>query len=112
MNTLEVLTNARFIISDIEHWCQGAYAIDNTGSECAIHEDFTYAFCAVGALCKVATHDTIAVMDLPAYRALNKAVEQLGDSGGVASWNDGEEYEIAHARVLRAFDLAIEKAKA
>lgn len=112
MTIRATLQAARALISDIDHWCQDSFATDNTGCECRIEESFAYCFCALGAISKVTGLPPEQATNLEATLALRDAVLALSGKPQIASWNDEEEYGLAHVRVLKAYDLAIANATA
>lgn len=112
MDTIKVLKDAYALISNIEHWSQDGYAHDNAGCECRVDENFAYSFCAIGALCKVTGLEPEEIGVTQPHKMLRDAVLDLSGKPQIAAWNDGEDFEKAHKRVLRAYRLAIKKAKA
>lgn len=88
-----VLQQARELLSDPKRWVQG-------------HFDIGHAFCAAGAIEKVAGRGTDVEDD--AYYALANVIDVLSDgTDAIASFNDDD--STTHADVLAAFDLAIER---
>lgn len=108
----QVLIESREWLSDIDHWCQDVYAMDSDGSECSPADTEVCCTCAIGALAKTmgVEPETLTTQNSLVYRALHEGVFKASKSrlAHITDWNDGEEHEKAHARVLRAYDLAIE----
>jgi hypothetical protein len=113
----EVLSAARELIADPEHWTQGTYAIENTGNEVYPDESNAYAFCSAGALAKASGTTFNEAGDMQptqlydtAYFELKRAALALFGTDSVTSVNDGElktDPETAHPDVLAMFEKAI-----
>lgn len=108
----QVLIESREWLGDIDHWCQDVYALYSDGSECSPADPEVGSTCAIGALAKTMGVEpkTLTIQNSLVYRALHDGVFKAskGRAAHIPDWNDGEEHEKAHARVLRAYDLAIE----
>lgn len=124
MNTLEVLTNARALIADPEHWCQEHLAIADAGYGVPPTHGDAYAFCALGAILHVCNVDDLwgntredePNVAVQANSALEVCAVRLYGTGDVATVNDAEiatlwdapdPYAAAHAAVLALYDCAI-----
>lgn len=117
--TKEILVEARAVIADREHWTQENMAIENTGLECSPTDDDAWAFCALGAVCKVVGMDDgedATVRDVTQHldRAARALYLEPKVVYGIVSLNDGcanpDRVPDAHAAVLRCYDYAIEHA--
>jgi hypothetical protein len=95
--TLQILQEARELISVPERWTQGSYARNAVGSFADSASDEAVCFCSAGALCRVggAALDTINA----AGRALSEAI----GGGPFIDFNDRS----SHPQVLARFDRAI-----
>ncbi len=121
----QALTDARALISDIEHWTQEADAMDNTGVEVGANDDTAYCWCADGAL-GVAAVRKKTTLYVECSEALDAAVRRLHPELVASSpettylyvyLNDGElavgmDYDVCHREIIRVFDDAIEHAAA
>jgi hypothetical protein len=87
--SLDVLIEARRIISDPDRWCQRRY---NLGD----------AYCAIGAIMKCDGRPE-------AYSLLREGIGDDAIDQRITDWNDKPWR--THAEVLAAFDRAIELAK-
>jgi len=109
MKTLEILQEARNLLSTPDKWTQNYIARDdkNHGLESAISPDAT-CWCMSGAVLKAAETDSLSLewIDL-----LEKAIKELHPEfhlvGGIPGFNDTH----THEEVLRVFDRAIESCK-
>lgn len=105
MSEVELLMEARELISDPERWCQGHIAENDTGIEVSPLSPDAKRFCAAGSICNVmgVRHAFIS----NAWETLGEAASGLFGRS-VTYVND----DYSHADVLRMFDRAIEIAKA
>lgn len=95
MNTVQILKDARALISDEKNWVKGAYRKNIDGREC---------FCALGAVFKVSASEDVFFQDqLKAENALALAA----GTSWVPEFNDAH----THAEVLTLFDRAIAHAE-
>ena len=104
MTTLEILEAARALIAEPEHWCQGAQALDATGTVRRPCSRLAVRWCSLGATDRVTRYKGIRA-DNALYSALG-----MPPDIGIANFNDSH----THAEVLDLFDRAIaaERAKA
>lgn len=109
MTTLEILKAARELISVPERWTQGAYARDNQGAPCATTSDEATCFCVRGAVRRV-SYSPFVNINFAARIAAYKALEEAGEDGRLACWQDAPER--THAEVLARFDTAIARLEA
>lgn len=98
---VEVLVNARKILSKEENWTRGSYARDADGHKVYVDSSNAACFCSIGA---VATSASPKLSDeyLSALEALGAVVEPMP----VIAFNDAE--STSHKDVMAMFDLAIE----
>ena len=99
--TLQILKEARELISVEERWCRGAYARDRNGDPC--EPEAAVSYCAIGAI----------DLDIRATVELCTSAAELGYEASrgrrvIVTVND----ELGHAHVLRCFDHAIAKLEA
>lgn len=105
MTTLDVLQQARALISDPEHWTQGYWARRESRLglvECVPDDPDAVCWCAAGAINKVAQARMFAD---PAIDTLELALplDYRHRAAPIFAFND----ERTHAEVLHAFDTAI-----
>ena len=117
-----ILTEARALIADPEHWTQESLAIQDTGAETTPTSEFAYAWCALGALQRVSDDDDDNTPRVSAADMLADAASQILNGRNcvtkgnpIVQLNDDEHGvfdtpEETHAAVIRAFDLAISAA--
>ncbi len=105
MNTLEVLTCARELLSDPAKWIKGAYAKTAAGSVVDATDPDACCFCALGAMRKCGGEDNED--DTPAAWALRDAANEKTSAH---YYNDAA--KTTHADILALFDRAIAKVKA
>lgn len=132
MSVVELLAQARELITEPGAWVQGAFARDEKGYAVDSTSPAACAWCTVGALRAVtmaglpaSDEDNkvyharsaiaargVAVKDMrPAVAWLREAAglgAVAGGSGGVSDWNDAP--STTHDQVLDVFDRAIAKA--
>jgi hypothetical protein len=125
MTSLQLLTNARSKVSDINCWTQHTFSRDVKGKVTEPKNPSATCWCAVGALeaSKPTTLEyhsgaldigALALVKLDsASRILARELEPFNPSTlgiyGATTLNDDPSLSpvLAHSRVLRAFDLAI-----
>jgi aerobic-type carbon monoxide dehydrogenase small subunit (CoxS/CutS family) len=91
--TVEILTKARALIAEPEHWCQKHWHESDGATE---------AWCAWGAVAE--TTGMVSDFSNGAIDALNAATFGLGGCG-IVDYNDDP--GTTHADILAAFDKAI-----
>jgi hypothetical protein len=103
MDTREVLQQARALISDPARWTQEEYARNADGIKAYVWHADARAWCAIGAVRRVASDNDSAV--LAGQRALAQPIEtvELESEEAVTNFNDTH----THAEVLALFDAAI-----
>jgi len=115
---LQILTEARALLSDPKRWTEGDFALDEHGNGVYWHADSAVCWCALGAIGRVAGAEEdpdegarqVQRFASEAVALLHEVIDWDGVSSmadGVAYWNDHHD----HAEVLAAFDRAIELAK-
>lgn len=102
MNVVQILKEARALISDEKNWTQGAYARDTIGREVRVLGPEAMCFCALGALEKIMLG---GAMWSASYMLMKK--EAGDDCLAVSDFNDTHN----HAEVLALFDRAIARAE-
>jgi hypothetical protein len=129
MTPLEVLRDARFLISDPAKWTQGANARDAKGELVFATSRRAVCFCAEGSLVKTtgafdARGKRVDGVGYDTYKhasvIMAEAVKELAGtapyhSTDYVSINDGRRTlhgKTAHEAILTVFDLAIQKAAA
>ena len=105
MEALETLRKSRELISRPENWSNSHLAADANGKEIIYTDSKAYAFCAIGAVNRIAYISDLDTLDLvgPALRALVNAIDSIDRVCELPDWNDSA----AHADVLAGFDAAI-----
>lgn len=98
MNTLEILTKARDLISDPARWTQKAFARDNSGESINNRSSYAVCWCAMGAVYKTSSNNRASV-----------PFSFLHAAAGMWAGNFNDTH--THAEVLAVFDKAIEAAK-
>jgi len=94
-----LLTQARDLIADPNHWTQHTFARRSPGGDPCTAEEGT-CWCARGAVRKVAgVHHERELVDI-----LTKAANRLALGNGIVDVNDF----VGHAEVIQVFDYAIE----
>jgi len=100
---LQILRDARELLSDEKRWTQGALGRDENGVLlCADQLDRAQCYCAFGGL--LAAGDDATTGDFRALPLLIDAIDLQPDAG-IGDWNDAPDR--THADVLTAFDRAI-----
>jgi hypothetical protein len=120
LTKVDILRQARELLSDEERWTRGSYARDAEGKVCGWNEPEATCFCAEGAIFRVSGGGSG-----PAFRAGTAALELLEEAipgrSGIPKFNDGGKMKrgarprrapARHKRVLAAFDRALELAEA
>lgn len=94
---VDVLSRAREIISEPEHWTQGASGRDAQGVPINVHDSRATCWCAMGAVAKAQTElKADASTGYTAYRYLDTET-------ALWTFNDSR----SHSEVLAMFDEAI-----
>lgn len=102
---MDLLREARALISDPDKWTQGALARNAHGSEVAHYSPDACKWCAVGAISRVAASNNASYdTEMSAYSSLVQASRRLFYSDAVGEVNDTH----SHTDVLALFDRAIE----
>lgn len=97
---VEILKEARELISVPERWTKMAYARDAVGNAVNWNDPTAYCWCSLGALHRAAENRALYHL---AREFLRSSTPKT-----IADFND----ETDHPTVLKAFDLAISKAEA
>lgn len=107
--TLKLLIDAKALIEDPEHWCQGWLALDALGNRVEFKFPNAYAvephsFCAMGAvyheaLTRGSRRDAVARLSESAVRMNKSAAAEVNDS-------------MNHHAVMRMYDSAIRSVRA
>lgn len=110
LSTLDVLLNARNLLSSPTNWCKGARAIDGTARHCPPKAAHAAQWCLVGAIERFAddeTRDKVFLEILTTIKALPEVPkeEDLDDYAfyEIATFNDRS----SHALVLKVLDETI-----
>lgn len=104
---VDLLREARALISDPDKWTQGTLARNAYGSEVASYSHDACKWCVAGAMLRVAdSNDVPYSTELSAHSALVLASRELFGSSAIEEVNDTR----THADVLALFDRAIELA--
>ncbi len=104
-STLEILTEARELISDPERWLQGRTAADARGVDVAPNSPKAVCWCSLGALAKVIDVNSSGL--LTGHENANDALCEMANAMSVVPsvwiFNDAH----THDQVLAAWDQAI-----
>jgi hypothetical protein len=102
MTPIEILRDARTLIAEPEHWCQGAFAKRSDGRQVFPGDWDAAQWCAVGAVYRAAgSLVSWTAVPLAVRVALTDAAETT--NGSVVEFNDNG----THADVLALYDAAI-----
>jgi hypothetical protein len=101
MTVKELLTSARDLIAEPEHWTQSDYAKNKDGERCSAFSEHVFSFCALGALFRVGDDAPVLVNE---QARLLLAANMRQD---IAGFNDMS----THQEVIAAFDAAIAEAQ-
>jgi len=96
--TLTVLTRARELIGDEQHWCRRTYARGWRGLPVPVQSSAAHRFCAVGALLRAGRELGLSVEDA-------RNVLEWQTVRPVQDWNDDPAR--THREVIAAFDAAV-----
>lgn len=108
MTPLEILTQARALISDENHWCQGSYAKNRWWREVDVKDDKAVRFCSFGAMYRVTDMREWGIGNADrAETFLRRAAERLSDGYSPIYVNDYRD----HVTVMQMYDMAIEMAQ-
>jgi len=118
MPPLQVLQEARQLLSNPDHWFRYGFAgkkdgevkarfYSKNGEPSWLHPDAN-CWCSMGALLKV-TKSKIPTCPMKPIFFLSKALDKMGYSSSIAWFNDN--ISTTHEDILELFDLAIELAK-
>ena len=99
LTPLELLTQARALLADPEHWTKGAYARGTKGEPMSPTDNSAVCFCSVGAILRVAGHDEDG-----AYHHLQRVCIRE-TSLSLVTMNDTR----SHPEVLAVWDIAIKE---
>jgi hypothetical protein len=108
MDALEVLQQARALISDPARWTQGFWARDRNGAECSLENPYVCRWCAAGAINKVTPLVSQGGVRGDALVELEYAVADLLNillSSEILLFDYNDTH--THAEVLALFDAAI-----
>lgn len=106
MNTVQILKDARALISDEKNWTRDAYAFDERGEEQGCPNQHSVCFCSVGALARAARVTPGEIERSEVVKAI-LAVGNFEEVGYLVEFNDSR----THAEVLTLFDRAIARAE-
>lgn len=104
MNTCEILTAAKSLISDRNNWTQGDFAVDSCGKDVSIRSDRAVKFCAIGAVRRTGHKNNV---DYSWAEHLLSETAKLYHDDEITHVND----TCGHSTVLGLFDKAIELSK-
>ena len=104
----EVLTEARNLISEPEHWIQGVYARDAQGLPTDWGSPEAVCWCVTGAILKAAA--AIQEQSIEHHALVMRSIKELmfGIDSNIYTFNDSHN----HAEVLEMIGRAIEERKA
>lgn len=97
MTPLEVLTAARALIAEPEHWCRGTYARDKAGVKVSPRSPDAVSFCLTEAIYRLSRPD---------YRLrgeIFQILSRITSDSAIAGWQDTH----THAEVIGLLDQAI-----
>lgn len=101
--TLEVLRTARdVVLADEGSWCQGDYAVSETGASRMAHESDAVAFCRMGAVKRAA--GLLGVWP----RCVVEARSALYETSGPPELRN-DDPDTTYSSTIDDFDLAIKK---
>lgn len=100
--TVQILEEARELLSDESRWTQGVVARTMDGKPTLVENKEAVCFCSLGAIGKQS--DRYSSLEVKAVRTLQQVV-----GNGVSCFNDAPERK--HSEILEAFDKAIKLAK-
>lgn len=109
MNTKELLTKAKELISDPNKWTKESFARNKDNKPVEYLSPDATCFCAIGAIRKVGYSNESFTKTLPAEIKLQREVQKNTIFAEVASFNDF--LLTTHEEVLHLFDKAIEAAE-
>lgn len=102
-STVQILKDARELLSDPTHWTKFAFARDSAGFKTKIYDSDAVCWCVMGAIMKESGD----------YNNTNKALslleEVISDNVAIGVGNDNE--DTTHSDVMETFSIAIEKAE-
>lgn len=101
--TVEILKDARELISDPSRWTQGQEARGRFGQTVTANSAFACAWCTIGAVSKVSASEHVQDV-IKAFNYLGDALP--GENRLLSTFNDSH----GHADVMALFDRAIERA--
>jgi len=104
MKPIEVLRQARALISDRDHWMCGNYASGPNGKARKPNDEDAVRWCALGAIIRVGGYSLGADRAVRALQMNTFAVARLGVSG----YNDTK----GHTAMLAVFDQTIAQLEA
>lgn len=110
MKTSEILTQAKQLISDPDHWTTGWYARDSAGEKIHPTQNGATCFCSMGAVYRVVGHCAQAPESTSAFSALASAIDPQKHNGYyncIPVFNDFA----THKEVMEMWDTAIKLAK-
>lgn len=99
--TVQILTEARELLSDESRWTKGVVARKESGEPVLPNHPEACSFCTLGAIAKVAEGDEVY------YPVMSILRHVMGQT--ITFFNDAPERK--HSEVLEAFDKAIALAK-
>ncbi len=110
--TLEVLKQARQLISEPGHWTKGALARDKNHKQVPPLSPDACSWCSIGAVVKVVGSEELAVGHLIPLNVAITALHPNLPTTSVGDFNDGNFNRFRnHSEVLAVFDEAIKNAR-
>lgn len=97
--SLNILTEARHLITEFKHWTQFANSRDAAGDSCSPWDNRAVCWCALGAITKI-------VADHPEGQILDERwsiLQEAGIASHITSINDSD----GHSAILTLFDKGI-----
>ena len=104
MKAVDILINARALITNPENWCKGTFARNRDFRMVENYSADATKFCASGAIYLISNKTNSDDVELQLAKSFLR--ESVGICG-ITTFNDGHE----HKDVLEAFDAAIAIAK-
>jgi hypothetical protein len=105
MNTVQLLTETRKLLSDPARHTTNEFARTQSGVPCDVADECAFMFCAIGGLRYIGRHEEV-VSDAKHY--LQEAIHEMVRRPYIANFNDNH----PHHEIMAAFDRAAELARA
>lgn len=114
MNELEILKEARELISDKNRWCPGSLASDSAFSTVAPNDESATRWCAIGSIRKIMNSANQDYTNDPVEAKIRSLLNKVGEEVTSDMYNSCITISLindfqGHSAVLKCFDLAIAK---